>query len=74
MVGIETDVLLAYIDKAGSVAAVLELGALIWLAKDRSRILESLSEECKKSDALAEKVITIVTELRMFLFQRGPLP
>lgn len=68
---VTVDVVLAYIDKAGSVAAVLELGALIWLAKDRSRILDSLTAECQKSDALAEKVITIVAELRMFLFQRG---
>lgn len=65
------EILLAYIDKAGTVAAVLELGALIWLAKDRARILDSLTAECKKSDDLAEKVITIVAELRMFLFQRG---
>lgn len=68
MVGIETDVLLAYIDKAGSAAAVLELVAIVWLAKDRARILDRLEEKSAKVEALAERVIVIATELRMFLF------
>lgn len=68
---IAADVVIAYIDKAGSVAAVLELGALIWLANDRARLLSRLEEKSEKVEQLAEKVVTIVAELRMFLFQRG---
>lgn len=70
----EIQVLLAYIDKAGTVAAVLELGALIWIVKDRGRILEQLTAKESEVRDLAVQVITIATELRMFLFNERKAP
>lgn len=75
----DISVVLAYIDKAGSVAAVLELGAIIWILKDRGILLTRANEEnvelkkqldLKSGEVkdLAERVITIATELKMFLF------
>lgn len=59
---------LAFVERAGAIAAVLEFGALVWLAKDRARLVERLEEKSAKVEALAERVIVIATELRMFLF------
>lgn len=66
---------LAFVERAGGVAAVLEFGALMWLGKDRVRVLLENAELRKQLDVkasevkdLAERVITIATELRMFLF------
>lgn len=59
---------LAFVERAGAIAAVLEFGALVWLAKDRARLIERLEEKSAKVEALAERVIVIATELRMFLF------
>lgn len=59
---------LAFVERAGAVAAVLELGALVWLAKDRARLISRLEEKSAKVEALAEQVIVVATELRMFLF------
>lgn len=75
----DISVMLAYIDKAGSVAAVLELGAIVWILKDRGILLTRANEEnvelkkqldLKSGEVkdLAERVITIATELKMFLF------
>jgi len=75
----DISVVLAYIDKAGSVAAVLELGAIVWILKDRGILLTRANEEnvelkkqldLKSGEVkdLAERVITIATELKMFLF------
>ena len=72
---IATDVVLSYIDKAGSVAAVLELGALVWLNRDRLRIIsenaelraQNIAKHAEVKD-LAERVVTLVAELKMFLF------
>lgn len=64
---------LAFVERAGAVAAVLEFGALMWLAKDRARLILRLEEKSQKVELLAERVITIATELRMFLFnERRP--
>lgn len=70
---------LAYMEKAGSVAAVLEFGALWWLHRDRaaqiarhvaekSGLQEQLEGKTKEVQDLAERVITIAAELKMFLF------
>lgn len=59
---------LALVKEGGGYCAVLELGAIVWLAKDRARILDRLEEKSAKVEALAERVIVIATELRMFLF------
>ena len=47
---------------------MLELGALIWLNADRNRLLASLDLKSKEVKDLAERVITIATELKVFLF------
>ena len=76
---------LALVKEGGQYCAVLELGALIWLVADRQKIIERLVEEnldlrkkleAKSTDVkdLAERVITIVAELRMFLFNERKTP
>ena len=70
---------LAFVKEGGAYCAVLELGALVWLAKDRGGIIERLLADKAALDAelrskssevkdLAERVITLTAELRMFLF------
>lgn len=66
---------LSFVERAGAVAAVLELGALMWLHKDRLRILldnkdlqAQLAAKSVEVKDLATQVVTIATELRMFLF------
>ena len=57
-----------FVQKGGAICAVLELGALIWLNADRNRLLASLDLKSKEVKDLAERVITIATELKVFLF------
>jgi len=70
---------LAFVERAGSVAAVLEFGALWWLHRDRSAqiaqhiaektgLREQLDGKAREVQDLAERVITIAAELKMFLF------
>lgn len=70
---------LAFVKEGGAYCAVLELGALAWIIKDRGALLaRALAENAdlkKQLDLksgevkdLAERVITIATELKMFLF------
>lgn len=58
----------ALVKDGGAYCAPLLLGALIWLAKDRARLIEELKSRDEKLEALADRVITIATELRNFLF------
>jgi hypothetical protein len=66
---------LALVKEGGGYCAVLELGALIWLNKDRLRVISENADLRAQNIAkhaevkeLAERVITIATELKMFLF------
>lgn len=52
----------------GAIAAVLELGALVWLNVDRKRILDENRSKDQQLVSLAERTITIMTELKTFLF------
>lgn len=52
----------------GAIAAILLLGALIWLNIDRNRLIEELRVKDEKLVSLSERTITILTELRTFLF------
>lgn len=52
----------------GSIAAVLLLGAVIWLNIDRNRLIEENKEKDEKLGDLAERTIVIMTEIRTFLF------
>lgn len=56
------------VQKAGGVAAVLELGALLWLNADRNRLIASLEAKSKKVEDLAERLLVVTTELKTFLF------
>lgn len=56
------------VQKAGAAAAVLELGALLWMNADRNRLLASLEAKSKKVEDLAERILVVATELKMFLF------
>lgn len=69
----------AFVKEGGAYCAVLELGALVWLHRDRAGIILRLVEENtdlrsklegKSSEVkdLAERIITIAAELKMFLF------
>lgn len=58
----------AFVQKGGAICAVLELAALIWLNADRKRLLSSLEAKSSEVKDLAERVITIATELKVFLF------
>lgn len=60
--------------KGGAIAAVLELGALLWLNDDRKRLLLSLEAKSREVKDLAERVITITTELKVFLFNERKAP
>lgn len=52
----------------GAIAAVLELGALIWLNIDRNRLIEENKSKDTRLDNLSERTITVLTELKTFLF------
>lgn len=73
------DYWLALVKEGGGYCAVLELGALIWVVADRTKIIARLVEEnadlreklegkSREVKDMAERVITLVAELRMFLF------
>jgi hypothetical protein len=58
----------ALVKDGGAYCAPLLLAAVIWLAKDRARLVDELKSRDERLEALAERVITIATELRNFLF------
>lgn len=74
----------AFVKEGGAYCAVLELAALVWLHKDRGTFIvrllaenaelrEKLEGKTKEVQDLAERVITIAAELKMFLFnERKP--
>lgn len=68
-----------FVTEGGKYCAVLELGALVWIIRDRAilltRALDENVELKKQLDLksgevkdLAERVVTIATELKVFLF------
>lgn len=59
---------LSFVKEGGTYCAPLLLGAVIWLHADRARLIDELKTRDEKLEALAERVITIATELRNFLF------
>ena len=58
----------ALVKDGGAYCAPLLLAAIYWLQADRSRLLEKIDAQDEKLAALAERTITIATELRNFLF------
>lgn len=65
---------LAFMERAGAVAAVLEFGALLWLNADRNRLVADLKLKSAEVTDLAKQVITVATELRVFLFNERKNP
>lgn len=62
----------------GAVAAVLELGALLWLNIDRNRLLNALmhkdtllKEKDDKLASLSERTLVLLAEVKTFLFHGG---
>lgn len=69
------DVALSVVEKGGAYCSPLLLLALAWMERDRRRLLESLKHkdsELKIKDThimdLAERIITVATELKTYLF------
>ncbi len=57
----------SYVKEGGAYCAVLLLAALYWMNNERLRLLKELKEQDTKVHALAERVVTITTELKVFL-------
>jgi hypothetical protein len=58
----------SYVKAGGAYCAPLLLGALYWMNTERVRLLKELKERDIKMEALAERVVTISTEMKTFLF------
>ncbi len=59
---------LSYVKEGGIYCAPLLLMAVLWMNTERLRLLKELKEQDNKVHALAERVITITTEMKTFLF------
>lgn len=62
----------------GAVAAVLLLGAVLWLNADRNRLLEALKDKDSiiadkdtKLETLSERTLVLLAEVKTFLFHGG---
>ncbi len=54
--------------EAGAYVSPLLMGAVIWLNSDRSRLITENKTKDDRIVELAERVITVATQLQMFLF------
>lgn len=68
---------IAFVERAGAVAAVLEFGALMWMNTDRKRLLESLSSKDKiialkdeKLASISERALVLMAKIETW-FQSG---
>ena len=52
----------------GAVAAVLLFGAVLWLNADRNRLISENKEKDEKLTSLGERTVTVMTEIKTFLF------
>ena len=57
-----------YVKNGGAYCSPLLLIALIWLNAERSRLLEELSEREGRITELSDRTLTLLAELKMFLF------
>jgi hypothetical protein len=58
----------SYVKEGGAYCAPLLLCAVYWMNTERVRLLKELKERDIKMEALAERVVTISTEMNTFLF------
>lgn len=56
-----------FVQQGGSYCAPLLLVALYWLSRDRQRLLDENKEKDQRLQGLSEQLITISTELKVFL-------
>ncbi len=63
-----------FVQQGGGVAAVLLLGALIWMARDRQRLIDDNKQKDDELKQLASQVITLATEWKVFLFHGEKRP
>ena len=61
---------LTYVTNAGGYASPLLLAALFWFEKERRRLLDEVKQRDQKLDGLSERCLTVMVELRMFLFEK----
>ena len=59
---------ISYVKDGGAYCAPLLLGAIYWMNTERVRLLGELKERDSKTEDLAERVITLVAEMKTFLF------
>ena len=59
---------LAYVKEGGAWCAPLLLAAIYWLNTDRNRLLKEARIKDEKLEALSDKALTVMAELRTFLF------
>lgn len=66
------------VQEGGAIAAVLLLGALIWLNVDRKRLLSALeakdaiiADKDAKLENLSERTLVLLAEVKTFLFHGG---
>lgn len=57
-----------FVQQGGAYCAPLLLLGLVWLAHDRDRVIKDNARKDEALKELAERVITISTELKTFLF------
>jgi hypothetical protein len=63
--------LIDFVMKGGSYCAVLELLAIGWLLRDRSRLLRQIEVLNTHIMDMAERVITVATKIEAYLFRKG---
>lgn len=66
------------VQEGGAISAVLLLGALVWMANDRNRLLKALeakdeiiADKDAKLLSLSERALVLFTKVETFLFQSG---
>ena len=57
--------------KGGAVAALLLLGALGWMDRERRRLLRENTAKDLKLEAMSERMIALMTKIEMLLFNGG---
>ena len=57
-----------YVKNGGAYCAPLLLLALYWVSNDRTRLLRELRDRNQRLDVLADRAITVMAELKTFLF------
>lgn len=60
--------------EAGAYISPLLMGAVIWQERERLRLVKAIEAKSTEVKELAEVVITIATELKVFLFNERKAP